>query len=179
MTKLNEATSNGVYSLKNGWLKTPVKDDIPDNVELEPELSGWKERSTKCQTIDEIDSFIDDIYKLRQESILTDGEYGKGNLIFKELRNDGTLQQLNDKKVELETKEMSLEKDEFDETLAKLKEKGNRVLEWYHVTMEKQSIPGEYDRTNPVINEDLIARASNKFGFSAGKLKALLRGEDL
>lgn len=179
MTKLNEATSNGVYSLKNGWLKTPVKDDIPDNVDLEPELSEWRQRSTECQTIDEVDDFIDDLYKLRQESILTDGEYGKGNLIFKELRNDGTLQQLKDKKVELENDEMSLKKDEFSETLAKLKEKGNRVLEWYHVTMEKQSIPGEYDRTNPTINEDLIARASNKFGFSAGKLKALLRGEDL
>ena len=38
-----------------------------------------------------------------------DGEYGKGNLIFKELRNQGVLQALKDKKVELETKEMSLE----------------------------------------------------------------------
>lgn len=73
----------------------------------------------------------------------------------------------------------SLEKDEFNETLAKLKDKSNRVLEWYHTTMEKQSIPGEYDRTSPTINEDLVARASNKFGFSAGKLKALLRGEEL
>lgn len=179
MTKLNEATSNGVYSLKNGWLKTPVKDDIPDNVDLEPELSEFRQRAAECQTIEEVDNFIDDIYKLRQESILTDGEYGKGNLVFKELRNDGTLQRLKDKKVELENDEMSLKKDEFSETLAKLKDKGNRVLEWYHVTMEKQSIPSEYDRTNPTINEDLIARASNKFGFSAGKLKALLRGEDL
>lgn len=73
----------------------------------------------------------------------------------------------------------SLEKDEFDETLAKLKDKSNRVLDWYHRTMEKQSIPGEYDRAHPTINEDLVARASNKFGFSAGKLKALLRGEEL
>ena len=38
---LNESTakSNGIYSLKNGWLKVPVKDDIPDNIDLQPELS--------------------------------------------------------------------------------------------------------------------------------------------
>lgn len=105
--KLNEATSNGVYSLKTGWLKQPIKDDIPE-VDLEPELTEWIERSNTLETIDEINKFIDDIYLLRQESILKDGEYGKGNLIFKELRNQGILQGLKDKLVELENKEMSL-----------------------------------------------------------------------
>lgn len=33
------AASNGVYSLKNGWLKRPEKDNIPDTIDLEPELS--------------------------------------------------------------------------------------------------------------------------------------------
>lgn len=105
--KLNEATSNGVYSLKTGWLKQPIKDDIPE-VDLEPELTEWIERSNTLETIDDINKFIDDIYLLRQESILKDGEYGKGNLIFKELRNQGILQGLKDKLVELENKEMSL-----------------------------------------------------------------------
>lgn len=105
--KLNEATSNGVYSLKTGWLKQPIKDDIPE-VDLEPELTEWVERSNTLETIDEINKFIDDIYLLRQESILKNGEYGKGNLIFKELRNQGILQGLKDKLVELENKEMSL-----------------------------------------------------------------------
>lgn len=105
--KLNEATSNGVYSLKTGWLKQPIKDDIPE-VDLEPELTEWVERSNTVETINDINKFIDDIYLLRQESILKDGEYGKGNLIFKELRNQGILQGLKDKLVELENKEMSL-----------------------------------------------------------------------
>ena len=105
--KLNEATSNGVYSLKTGWLKQPIKDDIPE-VDLEPELTEWIERSNTLETIDDINKFIDDIYLLRQESILKDGEYSKGNLIFKELRNQGILQGLKDKLVELENKEMSL-----------------------------------------------------------------------
>lgn len=102
------ANSNGVYSLYNGWLKVPVKDDIPEGIDLEPELTEFINRSKECNTLDTIESFIDDIYKLRQESIINDGEYGKGNLIFKEIRNRGILQELKDLKVKLENDEMSL-----------------------------------------------------------------------
>ena len=197
-SSLNESTanSNGVYSLFNGWLKKPVKDDIPDNVDLEPELSEWVTRSNECDSIESIDSFMDDIYKLRQESILKDGEYGKGNLIFKELRNRSILQALKDKKVELENQEMSLEsydggiesmpskvfseeEQQISEANAKLKERYDRTIDWYHRVMEKQSLPGEYDRNHPTINEDLIARASNKFGFGSDKLRRALKGEDI
>ena len=180
---LNEAAnSNGIYSLKDGWLKKPVKDDIPDTIDLEPELSEWIRKYEDCNSINSIDNFMDDIYKLRQESLLSEGEYGKGNQIFKELRNRGVLQDLKDKKVELENKDMSLEsleKDDLDETIAKLKDKYNRTLDWYHRYMENGSLPGEYDRNNPIINEDLIARASNKFGFSSDKLRRALKGEDI
>lgn len=102
------ANSNGIYSLYNGWLKEPIRDNIPDEVNLEPELSEWLNKANSCNSLEEIDNFIDDIYKLRQESILTEGEYGKGNLIFKYLRNEGILQNLKDKKIELENQEMSL-----------------------------------------------------------------------
>ena len=107
---LNESTanSNGIYSLKTGWLKEPVRDDIPDDVNLEPELSELLNKANSCNSLEEIDNFIDDLYKLRQESILSEGEYGKGNLIFKHLRNEGILQNLKDKKIELENEEMSL-----------------------------------------------------------------------
>ena len=37
--KESTANSNGVYSLYNGWLKEPVRDEIPDDMMLEPELS--------------------------------------------------------------------------------------------------------------------------------------------
>ena len=36
---------------------------------------------------DEIDKFITDVYELRKTSINKEGEYGLGNLVFKELRN--------------------------------------------------------------------------------------------
>lgn len=32
------ANSNGIYSLNTGWVKKPVKDDIPE-VDLEPDLT--------------------------------------------------------------------------------------------------------------------------------------------
>ena len=105
---LTEAVSNGVYSLYNGWIKYPEKDDIPEPTDISSEVDDYTTKADMCQTIEEIDDFIDDIYILRQTSILQDGEYGKGNLIFKELRNNGVLQTLKDKKVELQNKEMSL-----------------------------------------------------------------------
>lgn len=105
---LTEAVSNGVYSLYNGWIKYPEKDDIPEPPDISSEVDDYTTKADMCQTVDDIDDFIDNIYILRQTSILQDGEYGKGNLIFKELRNNGVLQTLKDKKVELQNKEMSL-----------------------------------------------------------------------
>ena len=85
-----------------------MKDDNPEPVDISAEVSEYTEKANQCQTIDEIDDFIDNIYVLRQTSILQDGEYGKGNLIFKELRNNEVLKGLKDKKVELQNQEMSL-----------------------------------------------------------------------
>ena len=58
--------------------------------------------------LDEIDELIDDLYKLRQESIQQDGEFGVGNLVFKEMRNMGYLDNLKTLKRKLQSKEMSL-----------------------------------------------------------------------
>lgn len=88
-------------------------------------------------------------------------------------------------KVELDSLNEDYKSDEVNENQslseaeAKLKDKGNKVLDWYHRAMEKQSLPGEYDREHPIIDEDLIARASNKFGFGSNKLRRALKGEDI
>ena len=76
-------------------------------------------RPTKClienlseeekQKLDKINNFIDRIYKLRQESIQKDGEFGIGNLVFKEFRNIGYLEYLKRLKNRLESKNLSLE----------------------------------------------------------------------
>ena len=53
---------------------------------------------------------IDTIYMLRKNSLAKDGEFGKGNLVFKELRKNGIIQQLNNIKDKLKSNELSLEK---------------------------------------------------------------------
>ena len=58
---------------------------------------------------DEIEKYIEDIYELRKSSLSKDGEYGIGNLVFKEMRAQGYLDKLKDLKNELKGQELSLE----------------------------------------------------------------------
>ena len=105
-------TSNGIYSvMRDEWIKFPSM-LTPIEVELEPYLSSYKNRIQKVLksgTAHEINSIIDELYILRRTSLLQDGEFGAGNLIFKEIRNLGLLDELKDKKVEHRSKELSME----------------------------------------------------------------------
>lgn len=58
---------------------------------------------------DKITDFIEDLYDLRKSSIANDGEYGLGNLVFKEMRALGYLDNLRKLKNEIVDKELSLE----------------------------------------------------------------------
>ena len=58
---------------------------------------------------DDIKEFIDDLYNLRRDSIADSGEYGLGNLVFKEFRNLGYLDRLKEMKNAEMSKEFSLE----------------------------------------------------------------------
>ena len=46
---------------------------------------------------------------MRKDSLAINGEFGKGNLIFKQLRNEGLLSLLRDKIKDLTSKKLSLE----------------------------------------------------------------------
>lgn len=102
---------------------TQALSDIRDNLDVELD-KGRDEAEEKLansipteqlteevhtELTDEIDSFLDDVYKLRQEGLNKDGEYSISNLVFKELRNNGYLDQLKELKNELVSKELSLE----------------------------------------------------------------------
>ena len=107
--------SNGIYSiLNNGWIKYPtqtVVPDVSDNKEYHELLNSWSERAEKVlksESANDIQIFIDDIYNLRRQSIMVDGEYALGNLVFKEIRNVGLLDALKDRKSEVISKEYSL-----------------------------------------------------------------------
>lgn len=58
---------------------------------------------------EKINDFIEDLYDLRKESIAKGGEYGLGNLVFKEFRNLGYLDNLKGLKNKEKSKELSLE----------------------------------------------------------------------
>lgn len=104
--------SNGIYSvLKDEWIKEPVKLQ-PVDVQLEPELSEYKDLiddALKSNNVEQINSIIDDLYVLRRNSLVSEGEFSAGNLIFKQLRNDGLLDALKEKRVELASRELSVE----------------------------------------------------------------------
>lgn len=108
--------SNGIYSItKDEWIKKPEPIDIPDFIEDDEYLAildAWMVKAKNALSSDkskDIQQFINELYNLRRLSIMSDGEYAKGNLVFKEIRNAGLLQELKDKLNELTSTELSLE----------------------------------------------------------------------
>ena len=114
--KSSSPKSNGVYSVLNDeWIKKPVQGDIP-NIDKEKFNGLFEEWESKYDKLlnknpnsDDIKEFIDDLYNLRRESIADSGEYGLGNLVFKEFRNLGYLDRLKEMKNAEMSKEFSLE----------------------------------------------------------------------
>ena len=113
--------SNGVYSVKkNKWVKKPVQEDIPeyDTKALNELVDKWE---TDCKNLiddikaDKLDDekkvvkMLEDIYEKLRKKGIAKGEYSIENLAFKELRNNGYLDQLKDFRNELVSKRLSLE----------------------------------------------------------------------
>ena len=105
--------SNGIYSVcDNEWVKEPkpIKSITKHNTETE--LEKW---TTKINDVimsndyDKINDTINMLYLLRHNSLAIDGEYGKGNQLFKDIRNKGLLDNLKKAKIKARSKELSLE----------------------------------------------------------------------
>lgn len=111
----NALVSNGMYSvLDDKWIKEPVVTEVPEvnQEEIDKALAPWLLRYNeiiKSPTIESIESFMDDLYKARQTSIATEGEYNPINHAFKSLRAAGNLDNLRELKIALKEKELSLE----------------------------------------------------------------------
>ena len=109
------AVSNGVYSINSDdWIKVPVKDEAIDICDecIDDAVNYWKLRlqtalNENCPIA--IQDVVDRLYLLRKESLLTEGEYGEGNLVFKEMRSQGLIKSAIDKIFELKSQELSLE----------------------------------------------------------------------
>lgn len=104
------AVTNGIYSLKqNRWIKFPTRTEyMRFDVTETDEYKDWYQRYLSLED-SEIEQFINDLYLMRKESLATDGEWGTGNLVFKEFRNLGYLDSLKDRKYKYRSKELTLE----------------------------------------------------------------------
>ena len=106
--------SSGEYSLDQGWIKEPVYEKIPpiDKVSLEKEVGKWEKRYldiTENPVYEDIQKYLNDIYDKRAESVKEHNEFAPGNLLFKELRNLGYLDNLKKMLVDLKSEELSID----------------------------------------------------------------------
>ena len=109
----SSVTSNGIYSVIDDiWIKEPqiIKERSVkvDKKELRDLVNSVKSVLDDGDS-DDIKDCINMLYLMRKDSIATDGEYGVGNLLFKEIRNRGLLSALKDKYNEMISDELTLE----------------------------------------------------------------------
>lgn len=106
-------TSNGVYSMyTDDWVKFPKKLTYVQQFDIDDDVMSWCNRidnAVASKDSDKIEHLIDELYIMRKNSIDIDGEYGRGNQIFKEIRNLGHLDKLKCEYKKFRSKELSLE----------------------------------------------------------------------
>ena len=114
--------SNGIYSVMNdAWVKEPTKEDIPevDQEAIDKAFKPWEDRykdlvntiTDEVEDESEIDEFIDELYELRTKGLSEEGEYSIGNLVFKEVRNNGYLDNLKELRHKIIARRLSLRED--------------------------------------------------------------------
>lgn len=104
--------SNGIYSIRrNKWVKEPKPITI-EKRDITQELDAWTERINAAITskdYEQITNVLDALYLMRKNSISIEGEYGRGNEIFKTLRDKGLLSNLKDSMNRCISSNLSLE----------------------------------------------------------------------
>lgn len=105
--------SNGIYSInQDDWIVKPVKQQLPPKLNIERQLGRWEQRIAdvvECGDVDTINNCLNCLYMVRKNSIAADGEYGVGNILFKEIRNTGGLGKLRDALTNATNKQLTLE----------------------------------------------------------------------
>lgn len=109
----SSVTSNGIYSVIDDiWIKEP---QIIKERSVKIDKKELRDLVDSVQSVladgdsDDIKDCINMLYLMRKDSIAIDGEYGVGNLLFKEIRNSGLLNALKDKYNEMISDELTLE----------------------------------------------------------------------
>ena len=105
--------SNGIYSVcDNTWVKEPKPIKSITKYNTEKEVEKWQEKIKDILqqgNEEEISNAINMLYLIRHNSIAVEGEWSKGNQIFKDIRNLGLLDALKDGLNKATSKTLSLE----------------------------------------------------------------------
>lgn len=104
--------TNGAYSLlKDEWIMIPkpIEYTMPDYSKELQEYIGEINSVLGNGSKEEVEELINRIYLGRKDGLATDGEASIGNCVFKELRNQGLIEQLRERFYELESQELTLE----------------------------------------------------------------------
>ena len=104
--------STGVYSLANDiWIREPKRIEVNDEVDspVFRKIVEIIEKTIASENTDKIKHLWDNLRDLRKDSLAKEGEFGKGNLIFKKLRNEGYLTRIKDAYNTFRSKDLSLE----------------------------------------------------------------------
>lgn len=95
----SNSITNGVYSImNNSWIKFPKEIDEPDIDIIESKMYKDLLEEYNQLSDEQCEAFINKLYMLRKESLVIDGEYSEGNLIFKKFRDDGLLDKLKERR---------------------------------------------------------------------------------
>lgn len=107
-------TATGIYSILHGkWIKFPKHETpSPDDTAIEYKFNAFAAEIDSLldgvPAIIDLNQMLGKIYTLRQNGLLTGGEFSTENLTFKMLRTFGYLDRLRDKRVEVRDTELSL-----------------------------------------------------------------------
>ena len=109
----SSALSNGIYSVfTDKWIKIPKKLDNIPLINVDSEYRNWENKinnTIQFGNAESIENLIDNLYIIRKDSLDAEGEYSKGNQLFKEIRNKGLLDDLKTAYKKKRSKELTLE----------------------------------------------------------------------
>lgn len=105
--------TTGIYSVLNdSWLIEPENADkpLPDiDSALYDQIKGHIEGAIQSNDIEQVEDTIKMLRDMRKKSLAEDGEFGLGNILFKQLRADGLMDRLKQAYYDNETRDLSLE----------------------------------------------------------------------
>jgi hypothetical protein len=114
--------SMGEYSiLKDDWIHIPKKekpnfDESATKLKYE-KLGNLIELALKTKNLDKVNNVLSIIKRYRKSGLSKTGEFGPENLAFKAVRKQGLVQKLFDLKKKLESKHLSIDEQQLNETI--------------------------------------------------------------